>query len=173
VIYSDDHGRTWHLGGSVGPHTNECQVAELSDGSLLINCRNHWARSGSRPDLAFRRITARSPDAGQTWSAPQFAPTLIEPQCQASLIRYSWPDQTRSRLLFSNPASKSGRQRMTVRLSHDEGKTWPESKLIHEGSSAYSSLAALPDGRVGLLYERDNYSKMTFASFTLAWLTGR
>ncbi len=173
VIYSDDHGRTWQLGGSVGPHTNECQVVECSDGSLLINSRNHWGRSGARPDLAGRRVIARSTDGGQTWSEPQFDDALIEPQCQASLIRYSWPDHgDRSRLLFSNPASKSGRKRMTVRLSHDEGKTWPLSRVIYEGPAAYSCLAALPDGQIGLLYERDDYGKISFASFTLAWLTG-
>ncbi len=56
IIYSDDHGQSWHIGGTVGLHTNECQVAELADGTLLINARNHWARSGKKSELAGQRI---------------------------------------------------------------------------------------------------------------------
>jgi sialidase-1 len=86
MIYSDDHGASWKLGESVGPQTNECQVAELADGRLVVNCRNHWGRSGKRPELAGRRIIAHSSDGGHSWSEPSFDETLIEPQCQASLI---------------------------------------------------------------------------------------
>jgi len=58
-----------------------------------------------------------------------------------------------------------------VRLSYDEGQTWPIGRTIHAGVAAYSSLAVLPGGRIGLLADRDNYKTLTFASFTLAWLT--
>jgi sialidase-1 len=60
---------------------------------------------------------------------------------------------------------------MTVRLSYDDGKTWPIAKPIDEGVSAYSALARLADGRIGLLYEREKYAKLTFTTFTLDWLT--
>jgi len=79
----------------------------------------------------------------------------------------------RSRLLFSNPAGTK-RERMTVRLSYDAGKTWPVSKLINGGPSAYSCLTVLPDGTIGCLYERGEkrYSeRITFARFGLEWLT--
>ena len=56
---------------------------------------------------------------------------------------------------------------MTVRVSHDEGRTWPTSKLIDPGSSGYCCLTRLKDGRIGLLYERDNYKRLTFVSLTL------
>ena len=59
---------------------------------------------------------------------------------------------------------------MTVWLSDDEGKTWPVSKLIHAGGSAYSNLVKLPDDRIGLLYERDGYRSISLATFTLNWL---
>lgn len=130
VFYSDDHGKTWELGGAVGDHSNECQVAERSDGTLLINARNHWLLSGGRSDLAFQRIVATSGDGGRSWSDPRFDEALIEPQCQASLIRYPGANPDGSVwMLFSNPASKSGRERMTVRLSPDEGRTWPLSRV--------------------------------------------
>ena len=89
-------------------------------------------------------------------------PALVEPVCQASLIRYS-PEV----VLFSNPADAKGRHHLTVRASTDQGQTWPRSRLICEGSSAYSSLAVLPSGEIGLLYERDNYKHLTFARFPL------
>jgi sialidase-1 len=62
---------------------------------------------------------------------------------------------------------------MTVRVSFDEGKTWPVSRLIYEGSAAYSNLARLPDGRAGLLFERDGYKKISFVPFTIEWLEGK
>ena len=64
--------------------------------------------------------------------------------------------------------------KLTVRLSYDEGKTWPVSKLLYEGKSAYSCLAVLPDGTIACLYERGEgrYSEnLYFARFTLDWLT--
>lgn len=171
VVYSDDHGETWKLGGTVGLHTNECQLVETLTGEkseLLINMRNHWARSGKRPELAGRRLVSRSSDDGMTWSEPIRDEALVEPTCQASLIRYSWPTETqKSVLLFANPDSTSKRERLTVRASFDEGRTWPVRKLIDSGSSGYCCLTRLKDGRVGLIYERANYQRLTFVAFPL------
>ena len=72
--------------------------------------------------------------------------------------------------MFANPAARS-RSNMTVRLSYDEGATWSISKVIDPESAAYSCLTRLADGRVGLLYEKDNYRALTFVAFTLDWLT--
>ena len=76
-----------------------------------------------------------------------------------------------SRLLFTNPATPSGRHHMTVRLSEDEGRTWPVAKLIYAGSAAYSCLTVLPNGDVGLIFERDNYGKLSFLRFSINVLT--
>ena len=173
IIYSDDHGSSWKLGGTVGLHSNECQVVELADGRLLINARNHWGASGQRPDLSKRRIVATSRDGGMSWSQAGFDEALIEPTCQASLIRYrSSKNADKNWLLFSNPGSIRARERMTVRLSYDGGETWPVDRVVYPGPAAYSCLAVLA-GRVGLLYERDRYTRITFAAFDLNWLTGR
>ncbi len=163
VIYSDDHGETWKLGGVIGPHTNECQVVELDDGTLLMNLRSYHGKN--------RRAVATSPDGGLTWSEVTLEATLVEPVCQASFIRQRLADK--SPLLFANPASTK-RERMSVRLSRDSGKTWPEARLLHEGPSAYSALAVLPDGTIACLYEagkRSPYEKLVFARFGLPWLT--
>lgn len=171
MIYSDDHGASWKIGESVGPHTNECQVAELPDGQLIVNCRNHWGRSGQRPDLAGRRVVARSTDGGHSWSEPTFDDTLIEPQCQASLIAVPGkPDRNPGWLIFSNSASKSSRTRMTVRLSQNGGVSWPHSRLLYGPSAAYSCLGVLADGRVGIVFERDDYSRLSFTTFSIDWI---
>lgn len=167
VIFSDDHGKSWQLGGSVSGGCNECQVVELADGTLMLNMRMQKNSGG-------KRGIATSSDGGGTWSELRFNDTLVEPVCQASFLRYSLAsDDSKNRLLFSNPASTKGRVSMTVRLSYDEGKTWPVSKLLHEGPSAYSCLAVLPNGDIGCLYEggKTRYGEIVFARFSLEWLT--
>lgn len=147
AIYSDDHGKTWQLGEPIRPKVNECQVVELADGNgtLLMNMRSYFGRAC--------RTHAISYDGGVTWTAPEDAPTLVEPVCQASILRYSWPDGEGSVLLFLNPASTSKRHNMAIRASYDEGKTWPVIKTLFTGPSAYSSLGKLPDGTILCLYE--------------------
>ncbi len=165
VIYSDDHGESWKLGGVPGDYTNECQAIQKRDGSVLMNMRSYHGEN--------LRFTSLSTDGGESWTEPVEDEELIEPVCQASLIRYEG-DGTTNRLLFSNPADKK-RIKMTVKLSHDEGETWPISRLIHPGPSAYSCLAELPSGEVGLLYERgveNPYEKITFARFPIEWVEG-
>lgn len=175
VFFSDDHGKTWKLGGTVDQHTDECQVVELSDGTLMMNMRNYWGRDGKQLDKDKMRAVALSRDGGVSWGKLRFDQTLIEPICQGSFLRYATkgsdgPD----RLLFSNPASKAKRERLTVRLSHDDGKTWPAATLLHKGPSAYSCLTVLSDGSIGCLYEggvKSAYEKIIFARFSLTSLS--
>ena len=143
VIVSDDHGATWRLGGSTPTdQLNECAVAELADGSMLLNMRNY-----DRSKRA--RALSRSVDGGVTWSAVERHPDLPEPICQASMIAL---DKGR-RLVFSNPASATGRVAMTVRTSDDGGRSWSAGTLLHAGPAAYSSLAGVGGDRVACLYE--------------------
>lgn len=165
VIYSRDHGRTWQLGGSASDDTDESAVVELGDGSLMLNMRSAPA--------AKKRSIARSRDKGLIWSPVTLDETLIEPTCEASLIRFEGKGRAKAALLFSNPADRV-RARETVRLSYDDGLTWPASRLLYEGPSAYSSLAVLRDGSIGCLYERGKtnpYETITFAGFPMEWLT--
>lgn len=166
IGYSDDHGKTWQLGGTTEDRMNECAVAELTDGSLLLNMRSYRDRSC--------RGIAQSKDGGLTWAPVKDDPTLVEPICQASLVRYSWPgSDAKSILMFANPADAKARKNMTVRLSYDEGQSWPVSKVISPGSAIYSSMTRLPDGSIGLLYERQGYQQITFARMSLTWLEAR
>lgn len=169
VFYSDDHGKSWRLGGVCGPGMDECQLVELANGDLMLNMRSYRGKA--------HRGVSISRDAGRTWSEAIDDPTLIEPVCQASFLRYSPAGDGASgknRLLFSNPASDKTRHRLTVRLSYDEGQTWPVSQILHVGPSAYSCLTVLPDGSIGCLYEggeKHAYEKLIFTRFALGWLT--
>jgi sialidase-1 len=181
VIFSDDHGNRWKAGGRTAGVANEAQVVELVDGSLIFNMRG-------KPN----RLVMKSEDRGQNWSAPKPDPNLPDADCQGSLIRLSRMDAgySRNRLLFANPVGNidpakaegsdpRGRFNITVRVSYDEGKTWPVAKVVRKGPGAYSSMTVFPDGSIGILYETgdtyngivDHYGKLVCARFNLEWLT--
>jgi len=167
---SDDGGKSWVYGrtapeGSKG-QANEVQFVELADGSVMLNARNQGGEK--------LRKVAISRDGGETWSATQTHPTLIEPVCQASVLRHPGTgDPARDVFLFSNPATQTARTNGTIRVSRDEGRTWPVSRVLYAGSFAYSCLTSLPDGSVGCLFERDGTKKISFAKFTVEWLDGK
>ena len=120
-----------------------------------------------------RKISV-SRDGGETWSPLRNDPALIEPQCQASILRHPGSgDPARDVFLFSNPATQTGRTNGMIRLSRDEGKTWPVSRVLYPGGFAYSCLVTLSDGSAGCLFERDGYKAIAFAPFTLEWVEGR
>jgi len=167
LIYSDDRGETWKIGAVADEQTNESAIVELKDGSLLFNMRSYAGKH--------RRAVQRSKDGGQTLGPLTLDDALIEPVCQASMVS-ALPAGKKSdnRILFSNPAATT-RENMTVRLSRDGGQTWTVSRVIFAGPSAYSSLAVLPDKKIGLLYERGDarpYEQIRFVHFDQSWLTG-
>ena len=145
IIFSDDGGSTWELGGSTPyDQVNECEVAELGDGRLLLNMRN-YDRDQKQRQIAY------STDGGLNWKNQQHDTTLVEPICQASLQQYR--HDRRTALLFSNPASPDARVNMTLRWSEDEGDSWPQSLVLHPGPAAYSDLGVLEDGTICCLFE--------------------
>ncbi|MFG2893458.1 exo-alpha-sialidase [Streptomyces sp. NPDC048248] len=163
--YSDDHGRSWRLGTPVGPLMDENKTVELADGRIMLNSRTSSTR---------RRLVAFSHDGGLTYSAPAADDALIDPVNNAALLRYAPdapPGRARSHwLLFSNTASTTARENLTVRVSCDDGRTWPVARVVSPGPAAYSTLTRLRDGTFGLLYESGPYRKITFARFDGAWL---
>jgi sialidase-1 len=154
TLYSDDGGDTWKVSSLIKPTTNESQVVELSDGRLMMNMRTQGFPETKRPYTGYRSISFSS-DGGAKWSDPDFDDELGDPICQASILRYD-----NKSILFSNPSppvslDRGPRERMTIRLSRDNGKSWPSKLLVYEGPSAYSSLAKLPNRKIGLFYEKD------------------
>lgn len=142
VIYSDDNGETWELGG-VAPQAggNESTVAELSDGRLMLNMRSNDP---------VRQVSI-SDDGGETWGEVELDDELKEPTCQGSLL--SCEVDGSHALLFSNPASSAERIKMTVKRSTDNGATWSESYLVYKGPSAYSDIVMVNKDEIGILYE--------------------
>ncbi len=167
VIYSDDHGESWHIGGSAQAGTNESVAVETSEGALYLNCRNYV---GSR-----RRAYAWSYDGGLTFSETGYDDALPEPICEASAIRFTDAEtHDKNRVLFSNPASSSRRERMTVRISYDECRTWSTGKVLHQDHAAYSDLCIAADFTICCLFDRgegSSYEGLALARFDLEWLT--
>uniref|UniRef100_A0AAU3GN60 exo-alpha-sialidase n=1 Tax=Streptomyces sp. NBC_01401 TaxID=2903854 RepID=A0AAU3GN60_9ACTN len=163
--YSDDHGATWKMGNPVGPGGDENKTVELSDGRIMLNNRS-----------APYRTIAYSTDGGVNYTPFTQDTNLPDPANNGSVMRYApdaaSSDPTSSWLLFSNTESTSSRSNLTVKMSCDNGKTWPIRKVVDPGSAAYSTLTRLPDGRLGLLYERGGVDAITYSSFDLTWLGG-
>jgi sialidase-1 len=178
VIYSDDHGRTWQHGEIVcadpdPANPSETAAVQRHDGSVLLNLRHE-----SKPRF---RLVSESADGATHWSKPRPDEQLPEPVCMASIVRFTeQPADARNRILFANPHNPDGTQRrnLTVKLSYDEGRTWPVARSLEPGTSGYCDLAVGPDGTAYCLYERgmagrDHYHTrfLTLARFNLEWLS--
>ncbi len=146
AIFSDDGGQSWHMGEDVGEYTNECTLGELPGGDVYINMRSYRGQGC--------RAVARSHNQGQSWQDVRLDEQLMEPVCQGSVLMLdAFGPQARPAILFCNPAHREQRLNLRLRVSWDEGKSWSAGAQIHATHSAYSDLAALPDGRIGCLYE--------------------
>ncbi|MCE1197528.1 MAG: SUMF1/EgtB/PvdO family nonheme iron enzyme [Marinilabiliales bacterium] len=173
AIYSDDHGKSWKMGHPVDQFSDESQAVELKDGSVMLNMRGNMGMSC--------RGVAISRNGGESWQPVRWDHTLNECPCQASIVRYGTSGgDGKQRILFANPdnsGEKFGildRTRMTVRMSYDEGKSWPVRKLIHAGPSSYSTMVRLSDGTIAMLFEGGEHHRrewIRFVRFTLDWLT--
>ena len=156
-FYSDDHGKTWQLGGNLVKGTNEATACELSDGNIMINARNYNSR---------KRFVGISNNGGISWQKSFEDDNLPDPICEGSILN----DYANKAILFSNAANVTERKQMTVRMSFDDGKTWKYNREIRPTFSAYSDLVILKKNLYGLLYEANEYGYLYFASFNKSWL---
>ncbi|MCE2694746.1 MAG: sialidase family protein [Verrucomicrobiota bacterium] len=183
TIYSDDQGKTWKAGDIAVPCTeewinpNETVAIELNDGSVMLNVRSE--------SKAHRRLVTTSKDGATGWSRPKFDAALLEPICMGGIVRYNHGGQ--SLILFSNPhnldkekgkaepGQSRDRKNVSVKISRDEGQTWPVNKLIENGPSMYSDIAVTPSGAILCFYGRGTKPGfagvgLTLARFNLEWL---
>jgi len=182
VVYSDDNGATWKRGDT--PNNNriskgkkvtfqnidddevltESQIIEQEDGTLKVFMRN--------ADPGHFIAVAYSKDGGESWENFSFDENLPDPQCQTSVIRLE--NLEKPYVVLMNPADKKDRKNGTVRLSEDDGETFPYSRVISKDFCMYSSLTQLPDGNIGAFFEADpECREMVFAKFSLDWIRGK
>jgi len=176
TIHSDDRGRTWRRGEIAVPNNeefvnpNETSLVELGDGRVLLNVRSE--------SKANRRLLTASPDGASGWSPPKFNADLLEPVCMGSMARLDpQPPSHRRGLLFANPntldpipgkaaapGANRARKNLSVKLSYDDGETWPVARLLEDGLSGYSDLAVGPDGVIYCFYEAASTGQSHYAT---------
>jgi len=172
VIYSDDHGRTWTVGGIERPGTGEACLAELSDGTLYLD---------SRIPGGFR-VAAVSRDGGENFTDLTVTPVVCpNAGCAASIITVPKKIHGRRFLLLATPTGNQfgwsmlrDRTRFTAFVSFDDGKTWPVQKLINEGPSGYSVSVMDQEGNFLVLYEKGKAfyrdTGVSIVKFNIQWL---
>jgi len=159
-FYTDDHGKTFHLGGSLNiPGSNESMATEMSNGRVMFNSRNQ------KGDVR-ARIIGISSNGGETWDTTYFDRNLPDPVCQASILTIG-KKKGRNILAFCNAADEKKRNNLTLRISFDDGKTWKKNFAIYKNpnqqdAAAYSDIVKVSKKEIGVLYEKDNYSQIVF-----------
>jgi len=165
-FFTDDHGKTFQLSESISfPGSNESIAAELSNDRMIMSIRNQ------RGDIR-SRILAYSSDGGATWDTAYFEDSLPDPVCQASILPIGMKDG-KTVLAHSNASDPNHRNNLTIKISYDEGTTWTKSILVDRTDdpkksswTAYSDLVNLDQNKIGILYERDNYTEIVFKPIT-------
>lgn len=146
AIYSDDGGRNWKVSETPGTvDGDESKIVELADGTLIMSIRNRYR--ADRYDN--RRLFAYSKDRGQTWSEAEPIADLIDPACNGDIIAYG----DGNIILQSLPDSPNQRENVSIYVSKDGGKTFPDKHLVYEGPGAYSAMTIMPNGNIGILTE--------------------
>lgn len=160
VVYSDDKGATWHIGGQV-KGGNECSVAELSDGRVFMSCRTS---SG-------KRLLAWSSDGGETFGPSENCAALPDPKCQGSVLSTVWNGT--HYVFHSNCSDASARVSMKVKASADGGKTWSSGYPLPAPHVAYSDMVMTTDNILALFYENgDNgsYERISFQRIGVSYI---
>lgn len=188
ALLSDDHGKTWQTSNPFPVFgTGEAAIAELSDGTLLYNSREHMSRGN--------RFLATSYDGGSLWIEPRRSAELPDgprgtsyglmsgmlrlPIAGRDILLYSSSDTDAGAMPAERGASiAGGREKITVWASFDGGRSWPVKRLVYDGPSAYSNLGVgrsgtASEGRIFVIFEggpRGSHAAVQVASFNLAWL---
>ena len=186
VIYSDDHGKTWQLGGGVNDNrtltdgtvidsstmsdyyaqNTESSVVQLNNGQLKLFMR------GLTGDLQ----VATSHDGGQTWD--NHVDRYDVPDVYVQMAATHTVQDGKEYILLANangPGRKNGYIRV-ARVEEDGQLTWLHHYLIQDGEYAYNSLQQIGPDEFGLLYEHydsgGNPYTLSFKKFNWTFLTG-
>ena len=169
ITYSKDHGKTWVTNNPAYQDVTECSVVQLGDGALMLNMRDN--RNRGNKDVNGRRICTTI-DLGESWKEhPTSRRALVEPTCMASLHRHEYMEEgkKKSMLLFVNPNNYGTRDNLTLKVSFDDGMTWPEEHWIlfdQYRSAGYSCITSIDENSIGILYE-SSQSDLAFIKINL------
>ena len=190
AIYSDDGGASWTLGASPNDGRQvlgavvssrdladeraslyESVLVEGADGAVHV-----WARN-QHP--AGRVAHAVSRDGGATWGEVDYHDQLTEIFSQPNAIAITGAhdaagvaDPGSRSIVFANASQMLPfRGCGVMRLSHDDGATWPHNRVINPRHYVYQCMAQLPNGDIALLWERE-WQGLFLTTVPLAWLTG-
>jgi sialidase-1 len=175
IMFSKDGGKHWEKSKAAYSGTNENMVVQLSDESLMINMRDGTNRNNDSDTNG--RAIAITDDMGETWTEhPTSHGALVESACMACLHKHNYTKNGKKKhiLLFSNPNTKKRRHHTTIKVSFDDGKTWPEKYwlLLDAGKNkGYSCMTSIDENTIGILYE-GSQADMTFESIPLKELIG-
>jgi len=161
AFYTDDHGKTFKLSESINvPGSNESSAAPVWGNKLMMNSRNQ------KGDIK-ARIVSVSSDGGATWDTSYFDRSLPDPVNEGSLL---WLQNKNGKavLAFCNAADTLQRNNLILRISYNDGRTWRKQYVVDNNSgfkgdyAAYSDLVKISLQRIGVLYEKENYSRIVF-----------
>ena len=156
IMWSADHGKSWKVGEPAFFNVNECQVVELGDHSIMLNMRKRDNRGKTEGN---GRAICVTTDMGKTWKEhPASQLALIEPACQGGFHRHDYmrDGEHRHILIFTNPSDTRRRINHTLKVSMDDGETWPEEYwmlLDQDFGAGYSCITSIDDETIGILYE--------------------
>ncbi|MBO5720480.1 MAG: exo-alpha-sialidase [Bacteroidales bacterium] len=175
AVYSDDNGATWQVSSNAACTSgDEAKIVELENGDLLMSIKN---RKDDSANGSGYRLMAKSTDQGATWTTADVNTKLKDPACNGDVVSIEYDGKYY--LLHSLPASTSDRENVTVYASLDGGETWPISRQIYDGYSAYSALQVLNDGTIGIIVEEGKWDSnypgtdgfnLAYYNFTMEWL---
>lgn len=162
AYYSDDHGKSFKLSETVNvPGSNESTAAEISNNRVMLNARNQSGHIKAR-------LAVIGSNGGANWDTSYFDNQLPDPVCEGSILNIGTKNK-KNILAFSNAADTLRRDNLTLRISFDEGKTWPKRIPIDKSSvegakdfTAYSDLVKMNNNQIGVLYEKEGYAKIEF-----------